>query len=72
MILAILDFHTNTIEKVIGRVLEMDRAQNGNYMVMGGCQERICDSGKQYSARCGMYNEDPMYVVSLPITYHGL
>ena len=36
--LAILDFQTNTIDQVIYRVLEMDRAQNNNYMAMGALQ----------------------------------
>ena len=39
--LAILDFQTNTIDQVIYRVLEMDRAQNNNYMAMGALQRTM-------------------------------
>ena len=35
IMLAVLHFKTNTMDQVIDRVLEMDRAQNSNYMAMG-------------------------------------
>ena len=39
--LSVLDFQTNTIDQVIDRVLEIDRAQNSNYMAMGALQRAL-------------------------------
>ena len=39
--LVVLDFRTSTVDKVIDRVLEMDRAQNGNYIAMGALQRAL-------------------------------
>ena len=36
--LSVFDFRTNTIDEVVDRVLEMDRAQNSNHMAMGALQ----------------------------------
>ena len=36
--LVVLDFRTSTINQIIDRVLDMDRAQNGNNMLMGALQ----------------------------------
>ena len=41
MALVVLDFRTSTINLVIDRVLNMDRAQNNNIMLMGTFQRAL-------------------------------